>query len=448
MARRQNLDISDGYTAGRLAELRQARGLTKTELAEAAGVTYRTVHDLESGRRPRAQEKTLILLAEVLGASLQDLLPPPPTEADDASPTPTATPWYRRRRTRHAPLVLGAILLAIVFGFETTKSHLVPVYTPLDTVIRAEVPGLGLAAWSREYDSRIIFLEPSPWTDDLWLAGFGSRAEDGSRLRALDRRTGEMRWEVFPEMSELRAAYGDSIVDDAYFSVGDMVPADLDGDGTSEVVLRIHQDMWFPTAIVVIDDQGTVLGQYEHPGHLLHFTAGDVDDDGRDEIFLTGSMNCDAHEGAAAVLLDLEGLSGGVPSHADRTPAVIETDGAPARLILRNYPPAIMNQFDRAKRLGAHSPRIVRGTDGRASLTLRVGAHARSGTGTDVFFRLTPDLRVVRVDIEDAFRHTILSSWPDSLQPGPTDPAWLREWTRTYIRYERGRRVDDAAESR
>ena len=439
MVRRQNLDISDGHAARRLAELRQARGLTKAELAEAAGVTYRTVHDLESGRRPRVQEKTLIVLADVLGTSLQDLLPASPAEPDGETATPAPTPWYRRRRIRHAPLALGAVLLAIVLGLEATKSQLVPVHTPNGTVIRAEVPGLGLAAWSREYDSRVAFLEPSPWTDDLWLAGFSSHAEDGGRLRALDRRTGEVRWEVFPEMSELRAAYGDSILDDANFSVGAMVPADLDGDGTPEVVLRINHGMWFPSAVVAIDDEGTVLGQYEHSGFLLHCTAGDVDDDGRDEVFLTGYMNCDAHEGAAAVLLDLEGLSGGLPSHDARTPRVIPTDTAPARLLIRNYPSAMMNQFDTARRLGAHSPRIVRDTDGHVSLTLRVGSHASPGTGTDVFLRLTPDLRVVRVDIEDAFQYTIVSSWPDSLRPGPTDPEWLREWTRTFVRYERGR---------
>jgi transcriptional regulator with XRE-family HTH domain len=444
MVRRQNLDISDGHAARRLAELRQARGLTKAELAEAAGVTYRTVHDLESGRRPRVQEKTLIVLADVLGTSLQDLLAASPAEPDDEPPAPT--PWYRRRRTRHAPLALGAVLLAIVLGFEATKSQLVPVYTPNGTVIRAEVPGLGLAAWSREYDSRISFVEPSPWTDDLWLAGFGSNARDGGRLRALDRRTGEVRWEVFPEMAELRAAYGDSILDDAYFSVGDMVPADLDGDGTPEVVLRINHGMWFPMAVVAIDDEGTVLGQYEHPGHLLHFTAGDVDDDGRDEVFLTGYVNCDAHEGGAAVLLDLEGLSGGLPSHDASTPRVIPTDTAPARLLVRNYPSAIMNQFDAANRLGGYSPRIVRDSDGRVALTLLVGSHASSGTGTDVFLRLTPELRVASIGITDAFHRLIVSSWPDSLLPGPTDPEWLREWTRSFVRYERGRLATEVLE--
>ena len=445
MVRRQNLDISDGQTARRLAELRQARGLTKAELAEAAGVTYRTVHDLESGRRPRVQEKTLILLADVLGTSLQDLLPVSPAEPDDEPPAPT--PWYRRRRTRHAPLALGAVLLAIVFGFEATKSHLVPVYAPHGTVIRAEVPGLGLAAWSREYDSRITFLEPSPWTDDLWLAGFGSRAEDGGRLRALDRRTGEVRWKVFPEMSELRAAFGDSILDDAYFTIGGMVPADLDGDGTSEVVLRIHHGKWFPSALAAVDREGTILDQYEHPGHISDFAVGDVDDDGRDEVFVTGTMNCDAHEGATALLLDLDGLPGGVSSHDDRTPAVIPNDTAPARLILCNYPSAIMKQFD-ANRLGAHSPRIVRSTDGRVALTLSVGSHARSGTGTDVFLRLTPDLRVASIGVTDDFHRLILSSWPDSLLPGPTDPEWLREWTRSFVRYERGRLATEILEGR
>ena len=443
MPRSANVDVSDGRVAQRLTQLRLREGLTKAELAASAGLTYRTVHDLESGRRPRVQEKTLILLVEALGASLQDVLPPP-TDTEDAPSAPARAPWYRRR---HAPLAVGALLVAVVVGFETTKSHLVPNYMPRGREIRAEVPFLGLAAWTREYESRVSFYRPSPWTDDLLLVGLGSDAADGGRLLALDRRSGAIQWEVGPDVSQLRAAFGDSIVDDAYFNVAGMTPADMDGDGTPELALRINHGKWFPMAIAVVDREGTRLGQYEHPGHVRDFVAGDLDDDGRDELFLTGTVNCDAHEGATAIVLDLEGLSGGAPPHDERTPGTIPTDDAPTRLILCNYPPAMMNQFE-TMRLAAHSPKIVRGDDGRVALTLSVGPRPHPDSSSDAFFRLTPDLRVASVGITDAFHLTILASWPDSLQPGPTDPAWLREWTRTFIRYERGRRVDDAAESR
>lgn len=65
----------------RLIELRQARGLTQENVAQAAGISRNHYQLLESGLGQRGERKpanprlsTLIALSEVLGTSLPDLI--------------------------------------------------------------------------------------------------------------------------------------------------------------------------------------------------------------------------------------------------------------------------------------------------------------------------------------------------------------------------------------
>ncbi len=98
---RRNLDVSDGLVASRLQALRRSRGLGKSELADRAGVTYRTVHDLERGRRPRVQEKTLMLIAKGLEIPVAELLPEDgrtsPPRRDEGGATDRTEARTRRR---------------------------------------------------------------------------------------------------------------------------------------------------------------------------------------------------------------------------------------------------------------------------------------------------------------------------------------------------------------
>jgi transcriptional regulator with XRE-family HTH domain len=58
----------------RLRALREAAGLTKTELASKAGLSYRAVHNLETDCHLRVLQKTVMVLAEALGVSCDVLL--------------------------------------------------------------------------------------------------------------------------------------------------------------------------------------------------------------------------------------------------------------------------------------------------------------------------------------------------------------------------------------
>jgi len=56
----------------RLKEIREAKGLSVTKLAEESGVTRQTIHRLETETDDRANSKTLISLADALGVRVTD----------------------------------------------------------------------------------------------------------------------------------------------------------------------------------------------------------------------------------------------------------------------------------------------------------------------------------------------------------------------------------------
>ena len=324
----QNRDISDGAVARRLTALRLERGLTKAELADAAGVTYRTVHDLEIGKRGRVQEKTLIVLAEALGIPVEEFLegpppathePPPasaqepptpaahgspspathepPTPAPPATPTHSAPALPNRRRRLLAITALVAVL--VVLAVQAFQYRPEVIGTTHDTTIRGEV--LGLEVWSHTFEASIQFAEPSPWSEDLHLVGLTSFASDGGRLLAIDRRTGAIRWEVTPDLDEVRAAFADTVLQGGYWHAEQGGPADFDGDGTPEYVLPFTHRTWYPSVLLLVDERGTILRHYEHGGHVTGVVGADIDGDGADEVFATVMVNSSAHKGAGVL---------------------------------------------------------------------------------------------------------------------------------------------------
>ena len=68
----------------RVAALRRTRNLTQEDLAEAAGISLRTVGDLERGKRERFSETTLVRIARALGVFAPELLNPKSRTPDKA----------------------------------------------------------------------------------------------------------------------------------------------------------------------------------------------------------------------------------------------------------------------------------------------------------------------------------------------------------------------------
>jgi tetratricopeptide (TPR) repeat protein/DNA-binding Xre family transcriptional regulator len=70
----KNVDISKSGLPERLRRIREEKNVPSADLAEKAGITARTLHDIETGQRPKVQETTIHRLADALGVTYAFLL--------------------------------------------------------------------------------------------------------------------------------------------------------------------------------------------------------------------------------------------------------------------------------------------------------------------------------------------------------------------------------------
>ena len=110
----KNIDIVGLGVPERLREFRHAKNLSKSDLAERSGLSFRTIHDLERGRRSRVLEKTLSLLADALGVTYDELLHGKPDPAPDSLPSIPVPDTLQTRSRRPVWWAAVGVLLAAV----------------------------------------------------------------------------------------------------------------------------------------------------------------------------------------------------------------------------------------------------------------------------------------------------------------------------------------------
>ena len=71
--------------ARRIAEIRTAKGITQDEIAEKLGCATRNYQRIEYGGQ-NLSLRTLVRIANLLGVTIADLVPPPPPRAAKRSP--------------------------------------------------------------------------------------------------------------------------------------------------------------------------------------------------------------------------------------------------------------------------------------------------------------------------------------------------------------------------
>lgn len=79
-------------------------------------------------------------------------------------------------------------------------------------------------------------------------------------------------------------------------------------DGTRRIVLTVHHSPRFPNQVAVLSHQGVVLGEYWHSGHLGLMELADLDGDGTPEILMAGISN--GYKAATLLVLDPRNLGG------------------------------------------------------------------------------------------------------------------------------------------
>jgi len=120
-------------------------------------------------------------------------------------------------------------------------------------------------------------------------------------------------YEVHREM-----VFGTETMADKYFTTF-MKAGDLDGDGQAEVYVIASHGPYYPNALLKLAARdGTLLGEYWHPGGLTKICSGDLDGDGVVELILVGTNN--GLNLASLVVLDPRLVSGHGPAPLAYTP--------------------------------------------------------------------------------------------------------------------------------
>lgn len=431
----KNIDLSTNGFPATLSRLRQAAQLTKSELAEKSGLTYRTVHDLENGKRRRAQEKTLLMLAQALDVTLPELVCPDPGDTELRAAPP---------RSRHLRLLGLIVVIALLLTGVTVwnQSNATAEWTLKNGGLEVRNSLTKTRLWSIDPAAdQVQFCRISPWNSRYLLVGTNRRAEGGGSLLCLERATGDTAWTVKPDLDALLKAFGREDVMAAQFSCSPAsTVANLDGDDTPEFVTGFMHGKYYPFAICIVEADGSVRGQYSHKGHLNTFLVTDLDQDGKDEVVVTGVTNTKAYMGATVLLLDGTHCSG-ASMDSLCVPYSDVPDSALVRLIIPNYPQPYMDQMH-ALRLSSRFPQLCRDGAGNEMISIVIYGDVPKDALT-VF--LTPELRPIRAELDDAFRQNALVDWPDSLTngTGPGDPDWLADWLAGYKRFSMGQLLPD-----
>ena len=429
----KNIDLTGTHLPERLQYFREQRNLTKSELARESGLTARTIHDLEQGRRERALERTLMALAQALAVTVAQLLD---RDGDESSPaTPTTTP-RRSAPGRSALTFLSVLVVVLVFAFgylwsfardnaEWTQEQ--NRLTVVDSVF-------GIELWNLASEAHISFCVPSPWGSDRLLVGLGSQTPDGGCLLNLDRATGDTIWCARPDIPAIVRAFGEEDVLDANFNCREVQPADLDGDGHPELVAHFVHGRYYPYALCAFDEDGNLLRQYANKGHVDDSLVLDLDGDGRDELLASGTNNAKAYQGATVFILDLDHWRGAsVDSLCN--PESSEPDSARIRLVIPRFPEHYMLLLEQT-RLYAMNLNVYHDAAGDAVISAGIGAPSR----TSLIVYLDGELRPRGCEPTDGFARIQLSQWPRSLTEGtgPGDPVWRAEWLAQHKRFGAG----------
>ncbi|MBU8871773.1 MAG: helix-turn-helix domain-containing protein [Gemmatimonadales bacterium] len=413
-----------GFPA-RLKFFREQLHLSKSDLAENAGVTYRTVHNLETDSSRNPQDKTLLLLAKALGITFAEL-----QGNGSADFTKSATTSPKRLRALLFSLAIFAILtISTLTVFSLSQAN----WEITDNGLEVRDKLAGISLWRYETTAKIHICQEAPWDSDILLVGLWFNSPKGGRLVALDRRTGEQLWEIQPDVDQLRDVFGSEVIDTAPFGAHRVMGWDSNGDGTPEGVVNFVHGTYFPSVLCAFDAKGNVFGQYNLNGHVKEIVAWDLNEDGRDELIISGTNNASAYQGATVIILNREHFKGAtIDSLAAPHPTM--PDSALARVVFPAYPEPFM-QHTSSVRLTAQRIQIFRNARGETNISITIGENPLER----ILVYLDAELHPIRSDIFDTFRAT-LQAWPDSLtsNTGPADDKWRANWLATHRHFRAG----------
>lgn len=421
------IDIVRLDLPARIRKLRLDRQLSQAQLADRSGLTARTVHDIESGRRGRVQEQTLILLARGLDLTYEQLLNGLPADA-------LASATDRARRRRQPALTATAFVILAVLGVwawvRSTQGARAQVHIEGSTVtVRDGL--LHTQLWSSSAQATLAVCSRAPWSEEVLLLGRYGDAHDCKGLEARDLPTGDLLWSFTPAIAPAVAVFGPDVFASGLMGCAWFGAADLEGDDDRELLAKFGHPLYYPTCIARLDQDGRALDTYWSRGVILIIQALDADGDGEDEVYLGGTNNSPQYQGATLIVLDREhfqGIGTDVPPGRTSAPG----DGSLLRVILPRFPEPIMLAMN-VPRIGVSRMDCQKRPEGGLRIV------ARAGEGQfEVLVTLDERLRILSCEANDMLQSLCTRVAAEAGDPGLQCAAWLDSWRRSRIRLVEG----------
>jgi len=92
---------------------------------------------------------------------------------------------------------------------------------------------------------------------------------------------------------------------------------DMNGDGNLEIAIISAHRIRFPTQLVILDSQGRKLGEYWNSGRLSDLQFMDLNEDGREEILVSGCNN--EYKKGVLIVFDTAHINGSSPQTDEKS---------------------------------------------------------------------------------------------------------------------------------
>ena len=216
----KNIRIRGTAFSNNLERLRLENNLSKSDLAHATGLSWRTIDNYVKDRFEFAQESALLRIAEALHVTLDDLL-----KSDKAS-----HPIY----LRPVFLITIIILASLLSGWALRAYH------DQDNIEIREM-SVVLPGGVLEFESNIVAWVQNTWDDrDVLVIGKVGNSEKYGSVVAIDVSSAEVLWEHRPDHPSLQRVFSISNVGQGDFYAHTLNLTDLDGDGVKEVAVSMR----------------------------------------------------------------------------------------------------------------------------------------------------------------------------------------------------------------
>lgn len=165
------------------------------------------------------------------------------------------------------------------------------------------------------------------------------------------------------------------------------------------IVVSNHRTS-FPTQVVALSPQGKILSEYWHSGHILHVDAGDLENDGRTELYLAAVDH--ATNSGEVLVLDPERF-GGAATESD--PAYKLLHMAAADKVAR----VLLPSTQLGRQLGAvANPLDIRVVDGKVVVSVaQAEAIIPESQPPSVDFHFGPAMKLIKTEYAPTFKFAL-----------------------------------------